>query len=63
MATVEHDRITGLLALENGTGVRVLDRDDLAVAGAVLIRLAAAGHTLTPELVWAAVTPPEHPVS
>ena len=58
MASVEHDRATGLLAIQTGTTVRVLDRDDLAIAGAALIRLAAAGRTITPELVWATVTPP-----
>jgi hypothetical protein len=62
MASVEHDRTTGLLALGTDAGVCLLDRHDLAVAGAVHIRLAAAGHTLTPELVWAAITPHERPL-
>jgi hypothetical protein len=44
MASIEHDRTTGPLAIPTGTAVRVLDRDDVAVAGAVLIRLAVAGR-------------------
>jgi hypothetical protein len=59
MASIEHDRSTGLLVVSTDTSVSVLDRDDLAVVGAVLIRMAAAGRALTPELVWAALNPPD----
>ena len=44
MATVDHDKQTGLLALRTAETVTLLDPEDLAIAGAALIRLAAAGH-------------------
>lgn len=61
MACIEHDRATRLLAAQTGTSVRLLDRDDLAVLGAVLISLAAAERALTPNSAWAALNYPEPP--
>jgi hypothetical protein len=49
---VEFDAQSGLIAIQAASRVLVVDHRDLAVAGAVLIQLAAAGHTLNPELVW-----------
>jgi hypothetical protein len=57
MATVVHDPTTGLLAIQTETTVQLLDAQDLAIAGTVLIRLACTGRTITPELVLAAIGP------
>jgi hypothetical protein len=57
MPTVEHDPATGLLAVQTETTVQLLDAQDLAIAGTVLIRLACAGHTLTPR----SYSPPSAP--
>jgi hypothetical protein len=49
---------TGLMAVEVGNVVRVLDAHDLVIAGAVIVRHSVAGRSITPDLVWAAVALP-----
>jgi hypothetical protein len=40
VATVEHDPVTGLVAVQTDDTARLFDAHDLAVAGAAVIRLA-----------------------
>jgi hypothetical protein len=52
---VEHDRATGLTAVRLGDTERILDITDLAIVGAMLIRFAVAGRSVTPDLVRLAI--------
>jgi hypothetical protein len=50
--TVEHDAQSGLVALHHGDTVRLFDQCDLVTVGALALHCAAAGRTVTPELIW-----------
>ncbi|MDT5023984.1 MAG: hypothetical protein QOE61_410 [Micromonosporaceae bacterium] len=55
--TVSYSIEAGLMAVTMDTDVYVLDKHQLAVTGAVLVRALAEGHTLTPDMLATLLRP------
>jgi hypothetical protein len=48
---VEYISEAGLMSVRIGATMYLLGKDDLAIAGAVLVRLLAEGHSVTPTML------------